>query len=46
MSQVEKSGAHTTGEDSEGGITSSYETGDGVQLKVKYSFFGFYNKIQ
>jgi perosamine synthetase len=31
---------HTTGEDSEGGITSSYETGDGVQLKVKYSFFG------
>ena len=31
---------HTTGEDSEGGITSSYETGDGVKLKVKYSFFG------
>ncbi|MEN6385422.1 MAG: DegT/DnrJ/EryC1/StrS family aminotransferase [Phycisphaerales bacterium] len=31
---------HTTGEDSQGGITSSYETGDGVKLKVKYSFFG------
>jgi len=29
-----------TGADSEGGITSSYETGDGVQLKVPYSFFG------
>lgn len=28
-------GAHT-----EGGITSSYETKDGVELKVRYSFFG------
>jgi perosamine synthetase len=31
---------HTTGEDSQGGITSSYATGDGVKLKVPYSFFG------
>ncbi len=29
-----------TGSDTEGGITSSYEMDDGVQLKVKYSFFG------
>ena len=29
-----------TGSDSEGGITSSYEMSDGVQLKVPYSFFG------
>jgi len=29
-----------TGSESEGGITSSYETGDGVQLKVPYSFMG------
>jgi perosamine synthetase len=36
----EKTKIHTTGEDSEGGITSSYETGDGVKLKVSYSFFG------
>ena len=30
----------TTGGHTEGGITSSYATNDGVQLKVKYSFFG------
>ncbi len=29
-----------TGGDTEGGITSSYAVGDGVQLKVPYSFFG------
>ncbi len=27
-------------EKSQGGITSSYDTGDGVELKVRYSFFG------
>ena len=25
-----------TGEETEGGITSSYDTGDGVELKVPY----------
>ena len=35
-----KAQVHTTGEDSEGGITSSYETDDGVKMKVQYSFFG------
>lgn len=35
-----KKKVHTTGEESEGGITSSYSTGDGVKLKVPYSFFG------
>jgi len=29
-----------TGSESEGGITSSYESNDGVKLKVGYSFFG------
>jgi len=29
-----------TGSESEGGITSSYEVSDGVQVKVPYSFFG------
>ena len=29
-----------TGEDSEGGITSSYAVDDGVKLRVPYSFFG------
>ncbi len=29
-----------TGSESEGGITSSYEMKDGVQIKVPYSFFG------
>ena len=32
--------AGVTGAESEGGITSSYESNDGVQLKVGYSFFG------
>ena len=36
----EKVKAHTTGEDSEGGITASYALDDGVKLKVPYSFFG------
>ena len=31
---------HYTGADSEGGITSSYATNDGVTLKVPYSFMG------
>ena len=33
-------GPAITGGHTEGGITSSYETQDGVKLKVKYSFFG------
>jgi dTDP-4-amino-4,6-dideoxygalactose transaminase len=40
MAKQEEVKVHTTGEDSEGGITSSYVTGDGVVLKVPYSFFG------
>ncbi|MHB9035988.1 MAG: DegT/DnrJ/EryC1/StrS family aminotransferase [Armatimonadota bacterium] len=39
MSTTEKE-AKFTGSDTDGGITSSYEMDDGVQLKVKYSFFG------
>ena len=31
---------HYTGADTEGGITSSYATNDGVVLKVPYSFMG------
>ena len=31
---------HFTGGKTEGGITSSYETDDGVKLKVAYSFMG------
>lgn len=31
---------HITGADTDGGITSSYATDDGVKLKVPYSFFG------
>ncbi|OGV67469.1 MAG: hypothetical protein A3K18_29115 [Lentisphaerae bacterium RIFOXYA12_64_32] len=31
---------HITGGETEGGITSSYATKDGVTLKVPYSFFG------
>jgi perosamine synthetase len=31
---------HITGGETEGGITSSYATDDGVKLKVAYSFFG------
>ncbi|MFA5864539.1 MAG: DegT/DnrJ/EryC1/StrS family aminotransferase [Phycisphaerae bacterium] len=37
---VKKKKLGTTGEDSEGGITASYATPDGVILKVPYSFFG------
>ena len=40
MSQDEKSQAGATGSESEGGITSSYASSDGVTLKVPYSFFG------
>jgi len=40
MAKQKEVKVHTTGEDSEGGITSSYATGDGVALKVQYSFFG------
>ena len=36
-----------TGSDTEGGITSSYEMSDGVQLRVPYSFFGsIYDKAE
>lgn len=31
---------HSTGAETEGGITSSYATDDGVKLKVPYSFMG------
>ena len=31
---------HYTGGNTEGGITSSYATDDGVKLKVPYSFMG------
>ena len=31
---------HYTGGETEGGITSSYATNDGVKLKVGYSFMG------
>jgi dTDP-4-amino-4,6-dideoxygalactose transaminase len=31
---------HVSGGETEGGITSSYATDDGVKLKVAYSFFG------
>jgi dTDP-4-amino-4,6-dideoxygalactose transaminase len=31
---------HISGGETEGGITSSYATSDGVKLKVPYSFFG------
>ena len=31
---------HYTGGETEGGITSSYATNDGVKLKVAYSFMG------
>lgn len=36
----EKGKKHISGGETEGGITSSYATDDGVQLKVPYSFFG------
>lgn len=37
---TEEERRHITGGDTEGGITSGYATGDGVTLKVAYSFFG------
>ncbi len=40
MSKEEKFEFHTTGEDTEGGITSGYAINDGVKLKVPYSFMG------
>ena len=36
----EKKASNVVGEDTEGGITSSYKVDDGVTLKVPYSFFG------
>ncbi len=39
-SKSKRKKAKYTGSESEGGITSSYEMSDGVQLKVSYSFFG------
>ncbi len=39
MSQEEEK-KHVTGGETEGGITSSYATDDGVKLKVGYSFMG------
>jgi perosamine synthetase len=39
MSQAEEK-KHISGGETEGGITSSYATDDGVKLKVPYSFFG------
>ncbi len=39
MSPVEDK-KHVTGGETEGGITSSYATDDGVKLKVPYSFMG------
>lgn len=36
----EKSKPRTAGDETEGGITSSYAVSDGVKLKVPYSFFG------
>lgn len=40
MAVTDEDKKHITGGETEGGITSSYATGDGVQLKVPYSFFG------
>jgi perosamine synthetase len=40
MSKESQAAQNVTGSESEGGITSSYASGDGVQLKVPYSFFG------
>ncbi len=47
MAKQEKKGKQGAGGESEGGITSSYATGDGVTLKVPYSFFGsLYDKAE
>jgi len=40
MSHDKNATQSITGSESEGGITSSYESNDGVRLKVPYSFFG------
>ena len=40
MTKEKQAKATVTGGDTEGGITSSYESNDGVKLKVPYSFFG------
>jgi perosamine synthetase len=40
MSDKQTAAVGVTGSESEGGITSSYESNDGVKLKVPYSFFG------
>ena len=40
MTDKNKARANVSGGETEGGITSSYQTDDGVELKVKYSFFG------
>ena len=40
MEKESKAQAGITGSETEGGITSSYESNDGVTLKVAYSFFG------
>lgn len=38
---------HITGGETDGGITSSYATDDGIKLKVPYSFFGsIYDKAE
>lgn len=38
---------HITGGETDGGITSSYATNDGIKLKVPYSFFGsIYDKAE
>lgn len=38
--ETEVDNKHITGGETDGGITSSYATDDGVQLKVPYSFMG------
>ena len=44
---AKKKSKHVTGGDTEGGITSSYATDDGVQLKVPYLFRGsIYDKAE
>ncbi|MCK5156613.1 MAG: DegT/DnrJ/EryC1/StrS family aminotransferase [Spirochaetales bacterium] len=40
MEKEEKLEIHTTGENTEGGITSGYAIDDGVELKAPYSFMG------
>jgi dTDP-4-amino-4,6-dideoxygalactose transaminase len=37
---MEKEKKHITGGETDGGITSSYATDDGIQLKVPYAFMG------